>query len=173
MNFGRRRKEDQPNQQASSQKEQQSPGSKKMREEIKRTFELFDKDKNGKITESELTDVMRALGQNPTTQHVRSIIAEVDKDNDGEIDFEEFVSMMSKKWRDLEKEEDEIKKAFKVFDRNGDGMIEMRELKAVLTGLGERMTEEEFQDLMREADLDGNGVITYEEFSSVLANKFI
>ncbi|XP_033730289.1 calmodulin-like, partial [Pecten maximus] len=92
---------------------------------------------------------MRALGQNPTSQHVRSIIAEVDKDNDGEIDFEEFVSMMSKKWRDLEKEEEEIKKAFKVFDRNGDGMIEMRELKAVLTGLGERMTEEEFQDLMR------------------------
>lgn len=59
---------------------------------------------------------------------------------DGTIDFDEFVEMMKNKMRGLDADE-EIKEAFKVFDKNGDGYIEAAELRQVLQGLGEPLSE--------------------------------
>ena len=79
----------------------------------------------------------------------------------GEIDFEEFLQMMSKKIKETDTEE-EIKDAFRVFDKNGDGMISAHELKQVMANLGEKLTDEELDEMMREADTNGDGHIDYE-----------
>ena len=79
----------------------------------------------------------------------------------GEIDFEEFLQMMSKKIKETDTEE-EIKDAFRVFDKNGDGMISAHELKQVMANLGEKLTDEELDEMMREADTNGDGQIDYE-----------
>lgn len=75
--------------------------------------------------------------------------------------------MMSKKMKETDKEE-ELKEAFRVFDRNGDGFISASELRHVMTNLGEKLTDEEVEDMIREADLDGDGLVNYEEFVTVL-----
>lgn len=58
--------------------------------------------------------------------------------------------------------EEELREAFRVFDRNGDGFISASELRHVMTNLGEKLTDEEVEDMIREADLDGDGLVNYD-----------
>ncbi|KAK2459996.1 hypothetical protein APHAL10511_008002 [Amanita phalloides] len=130
--------------------------------EFKEAFSLFDKDGDGSITTKELGIVMRSLGQNPTEAELQDMINEVDADGNGTIDFPEFLTMMARKMRDTDSEE-EIKEAFKVFDKDGNGYISAAELRHVMTNLGEKLTDSEVDEMIREADVDGDGQINYED----------
>ncbi|CAF1313828.1 unnamed protein product [Didymodactylos carnosus] len=72
----------------------------------------------------------------------------------GTIDFPEFLSLMSRRMKDSDDEE-EIREAFRVFDRDGDGFISADELRHVMTNLGEKLTDEEIDEMIREANIDG------------------
>ena len=138
--------------------------------EFKEAFSLFDKDGdgNGTITTKELGTVMRSLGQNPTEAELQDMANEVD--GNGTIDFPEFLTMMARKMKDTDSEE-EIKEAFKVFDKDGNGFISAAELRHVMTNLGEKLTDEEVDEMIREADIDGDGQINYEEFVKMMMSK--
>ena len=74
--------------------------------EFKEAFSLFDKDGDGTITTKELGTVMRSLGQNPTEAELQDMINEVDADGNGTIDFPEFLTMMARKMKDTDSEEE-------------------------------------------------------------------
>ena len=59
-------------------------------------------------------------------------------------------------------------KAFKLFDDDNTGFITLKNLKRVAKELGENLTEEELQEMIDEADIDGDGQINYEEFYSMM-----
>jgi len=134
--------------------------------EFKEAFSLFDKDGDGTITTKELGTVMRSLGQNPTEAELQDMINEVDADGNGTIDFPEFLTMMARKMKDTDSEE-EIREAFRVFDKDGNGFISAAELRHVMTNLGEKLTDEEVDEMIREADIDGDGQVNYEGMLSV------
>lgn len=134
--------------------------------EFKEAFSLFDKDGDGTITNKELGTVMRSLGQNPTEAELQDMVNEVDADGNGTIDFPEFLTMMARKMKDTDSEE-EIKEAFKVFDKDGNGFISAAELRHVMTNLGEKLSDNEVDEMIREADVDGDGQINYDEFVKV------
>ncbi|URE48218.1 receptor kinase 1 [Musa troglodytarum] len=138
--------------------------------EFKEAFSLFDKDGDGCITTKELGTVMRSLGQNPTEAELQDMINEVDADGNGTIDFPEFLNLMARKMKDTDSEE-ELKEAFRVFDKDQDGFISAAELRHVMTNLGEKLTDEEVDEMIREADVDGDGQINYEEFVKVMMAK--
>lgn len=138
--------------------------------EFKEAFMLFDKDEDGMITTAELGVVMRSLGQRPTETELRDMVSAVDSDGNGTIEFNEFLQMMSKKMNETDND-DELKEAFKVFDKNADGYISSSELKHVMTSLGEKLTDEEVNDMIKEADADGDGQVNYDEFVSILTAK--
>ncbi|KDD73483.1 hypothetical protein H632_c2130p0 [Helicosporidium sp. ATCC 50920] len=142
--------------------------------EFKEAFALFDKDGdvrlNGTITTKELGTVMRSLGQNPTEAELQEMIREVDADNNGTIDFPEFLNLMAIKMKDTDSEE-ELREAFRVFDKDGNGFISAAELRHVMTNLGEKLTEEEVDEMIREADSDGDGQVNYEEFVQMMLSK--
>ena len=79
----------------------------------------------------------------------------------GNIDFSEFLEMMAKKGKTRDMEE-EIKEAFRVFDKDGNGFISKDELKHVMQSLGENLTSEEVEEMIREADIDGDGQVNYD-----------
>lgn len=70
----------------------------------------------------------------------------------------EFLTMMARKMKDTDSEE-EIREAFKVFDRDNNGFISAAELRHVMTSIGEKLTNEEVDEMIREADQDGDGRI--------------
>merc|ERR1712046_200600 len=135
--------------------------------EFKEAFALFDKDGDLTISSDELKTVMKSLGQNPTDADVAKMIADVDENNDGTIDFEEFTMLMKMQMTHQDNTEN-LTKAFKVFDADGSGSITREELHKVMTTLGEPLTEEEVDIMMRDADKDGGGTISYSEFVSGL-----
>merc|ERR1740117_1218797 len=129
---------------------QQGPADQLSEEQIaefKEAFSLFDKDGDGTITCKELGTVMRSLGQNPTEAELGDMINEVDADGNGQIDFPEFLTMMAKKMKATDSEE-EIKEAFKVFDKDGNGFISAAELRHIMTNLGEKLTDEEVDEMI-------------------------
>ena len=138
--------------------------------EFKEAFEIFDKDKDGYITTKELGDIMKNLGQTPSEAELQDMINEVDIDGNGTIDFKEFLGLMARKMRDNDSEE-ELIEAFKVFDRDGNGLISNVELQHVMTSLGENVTLDEVDEMIKEADLDGDGYINYEEFVKMIMNN--
>lgn len=109
---------------------------------------------------------MRSLGQNPSEAELQDMINEVDADNNGTIDFPEFLTMMARKMKDTDSEE-EIREAFKVFDRDNNGFISAAELRHVMTSIGEKLTDDEVDEMIREADQDGDGRIDCKSAASV------
>ncbi|KAG8971193.1 hypothetical protein FRB90_010570 [Tulasnella sp. 427] len=98
------------------------------------------------------------------------MVNEADTDGNGSIDLPEFIAMMEKRLKDTT-EEEEILEVFKVFDKDGDGMINAAELRHVMWNLGEKMTEDEVKDLIAEADTNGDGQLDFNEFMKLLTTK--
>ena len=139
--------------------------TKEQIDEFKDGFSLFDKDNDGSITAKELGMVMRSVGENPTDEELQEMINEVDANGNGTIEFPEFLTMMKAKDTDREKE---IQEAFRFFDKDGNGFISAAELGQVVASLGEKITEEEVDKMIQEADTDGDGQVNYEEFVRIM-----
>lgn len=139
-------------------------------EEFKEAFALFDKDGDGTITADELGVVMRSLGRNPTREELEAMIAEVDDDGSGEIEFPEFLRLMASKLQDTDSIE-EMREAFLVFDRDKSGSVTASELKHVMNNLGEQVTDEEVEEMIQEADADGDGELSFDDFLQFIQKK--
>ncbi|CAF0810181.1 unnamed protein product [Brachionus calyciflorus] len=135
------------------------------------TFQIFDKDCDGFITLIEIRTVMNSLGFFPGDDLIRKSIQDIDNDNSGTVDFEEFICMMSKFRKTAKELDDELKEIFKIFDKNKDGFIDYAELKDVLVRLGENITDDEVMDMIKEADVDGDKKVSYNEFRSILCDN--
>merc|ERR1711976_1041404 len=133
-------------------------------EAIKEVFTLFDQDGNETITIHELGTVMRALGQHPTQAELRAIIAEIDADGNGIIEFDELVDLMSRRPWGERGSADELKEAFSIFDRDGSGQIDAAEFRHVMTTMGEALTDQQMDEMMAQFDSDGDGKVAFEEY---------
>ena len=141
--------------------------TEEQKQEIREAFDLFDTDGSGTIDAKELKVAMRALGFEPKKEEIKKMISDIDKDGSGTIDFSEFLEMMTAKMSERDSRE-EILKAFRLFDDDETGKISFRNLKRVAKELGENMTDEELQEMIDEADRDGDGEISEDEFLRIM-----
>ncbi|BFZ19131.1 hypothetical protein BsWGS_22170 [Bradybaena similaris] len=143
--------------------------------ELREAFRLFDKDGDGSISTEELGTVMRNLGQFPSVDELNQMLQEIDIDGDGTFSFEEFVQVMANvgglSETSQESEEEELRQAFRVFDKSGCGYITPSDLRAVLQCMGQELTEEEIDEMIAEVDIDGDGRIDFEEFITCMRSE--
>src|SRR4028119_805036 len=129
-------------------------------------FQVFDGDGTGAISSEELGQVMRSLGQSPNETELREMIEEVDVDLSGSIDFEEFKMLMVSEQGDRPSR---LKMSFSVFDEDGSGQISKNEMQDVMSPFG--LTEPELDEIIKEADHDGNALIDFEEFCTLVPDE--
>ncbi|KAL3782076.1 hypothetical protein ACHAW5_000697 [Stephanodiscus triporus] len=170
-------------------------GERDSTEEMIKAFRLFDDDETGKISFRNLKRVaMReslssrrrssaeymtciscyglrlmpgALGFEPDKEEIRKLISQVDRDGSGTVNFSEFLTMMTTKMGERDSTEEMIK-AFRLFDDDETGKISFRNLKRVAMELGENITDKELQEMIDEADRDGDGEVSQEEFIRIM-----
>ena len=92
-------------------------------QEYKEIFDIFDETGDGTISNDEIGKVMQGLGENPTPERIDELIGEIDYNNDGEVDFNEFVVLMVKTLNEADKAQEELVEVFMRFDKDGDGEI--------------------------------------------------
>ena len=135
--------------------------------ELKEYFDMFDRDKDGSINEKELGNILRSLGHDPTDQDLTEMLNEVDNNSDKKIEFDEFCKIMNNKLKQNDAEQ-ELIEAFKIFDREGKGLISENEFKHIMLSLGEKISEEELEEMMKKADPDKKGFVNYKQFAKVI-----
>lgn len=138
--------------------------------EFRKEFNLFDKDRDGTITATELGIAMRSYGIHPSEVELKELIDGVDTDGSGSVEFDEFVYLMAQTLKETDHEE-LLRRAFRVFDKDHLGFISAKEIHRVMICLGEKFTDQEVENMIQQADTDGDGQINYEEFLKLMMSK--
>ncbi|XP_064622719.1 uncharacterized protein LOC135484940 [Lineus longissimus] len=157
-------------------KKDTDPSQQLTEEEIEKkvdnAFSACDVNGNGRISTGELKDAFHSVGYDPTRAEVRAMIQAFDLDRSGTLDRNEFKKMMEGRWTRYSDPEEYLR-AFKVFDKNGDGVLSAKELRKALTSVGEVMLQEEVDQMFAVADVDKDGKINYKEFARMMSRKDI
>ncbi|XP_006758453.1 PREDICTED: calmodulin-like protein 4 isoform X1 [Myotis davidii] len=138
------------------------------RDEYKECFSLYDKQQRGKIKATDLMVVMRCLGASPTPGEVQRHLQTHKIDRNGELDFSTFLTIMHMQIKQ-EDPKKEILLAMLMADKEKKGYIMASELRSKLMRLGEKLTHKEVDDLFREANIEPNGKVKYDEFIQKIA----
>ncbi|XP_010250152.1 PREDICTED: probable calcium-binding protein CML25 [Nelumbo nucifera] len=137
-------------------------------QELEHVFRKFDVNGDGKISWSELGSIMGSLGHLATEEELQKMINEVDLDDDGFIDFNEFIELNTKGVDSVKVMED-LRNAFLVFDKDRNGSISPEELQTVLKSLGDdKLSIVECKEMIRGVDCDDDGLINFEEFKIMM-----
>ncbi|KAL4601813.1 hypothetical protein ACB092_10G009300 [Castanea dentata] len=135
--------------------------------ELREIFRSFDRNNDGSLTQLELGSLLRSLGLKPSPEQLETLIQKTDKNSNGLIEFSEFITLVAPDLLPAKSPytEDQLRQLFKLFDRDGNGFITAAELAHSMAKLGHALTAEELTGMIKEADLDGDGTINFEEFS--------
>ena len=98
---------------------------------------------------------------------VIKMVHELEPSNEGSVDFLLFSQLMAERYAERDPEE-EIMKAFQLFDNDGSGKISLKNMRQVARELGEDLSEEELQAMIEEFDRDQDGEISQEEFLTIM-----
>ena len=146
--------------------------SKEELAEFREIFDLVDKDKGGSISRDELGELMDTLGIRASKEEIDLMINEIDEDNNGEIDFEEFVAVMSRKVN-ANYTSAEVKSAFKAFEMDGSsGYVTIDSLRKALMSYGtEKLSLQQANDLLSQLEQDSKGRVNYIDYVNMMMGK--
>jgi Ca2+-binding EF-hand superfamily protein len=113
---------------------------------------------------------MTSLGFESKNGAIFQMIADLDADGNGNIDFGEWLGLMTKRVNDKDSRAN-INKIFALFDDERTGFISIKNLRRVAQELGENISEEELQELINRADIDHDGLVSEEEFYVIVTRK--
>ncbi|KAL4312493.1 hypothetical protein GQ457_01G045910 [Hibiscus cannabinus] len=137
--------------------------------ELRRMFQMFDKNGDGKITNKELSESLENLGIFIPSTELIQMVEKIDVNGDGYVDIDEFGALYQTIMHERDEEED-MMEAFNVFDQNRDGFITVEELRSVLSSLGLKQgrTLEDCKRMIQKVDVDGDGMVNYKEFKQMM-----
>ena len=131
--------------------------------EYKEAFDLFDRDKTGLIGTEDVYSLLKNFGDTTPKKEISENLSQFDNDGDGKLSFDEFVTFLQNSYVTLDEIEAVIR-AFKTFDRNNDGFIDLMEFKFILTKLGHKLSDDVVKLIFKESKLPNEGKMDYYEF---------
>jgi len=140
------------------------------KQEIREAFEMFATDGSSYLDLSQFKVAMRALGFIPEKGEAQRLMKKNGDEKNNSIDFTQFQELMAQKIF-ARKPDVEIEQAWKLFDKDEDGMVSFDDLKSISAELGENLTEQELYDMIKEADRHQIGKISKEDFVRVLSRS--
>ncbi|UJR28157.1 hypothetical protein I4U23_009411 [Adineta vaga] len=138
---------------------------------IRDAFAVFDKEMTGSITTDQFSKVLESFGYNIPEVELATFVSQLDIDKSGTIEFEEYLSFMLTFIKKNITTEENLKDAFNLFDQDGDGFIIVNDLREIMTSLGEKITDEDLDEMIREADIDKDFKVNFQEFQRIMSFK--
>lgn len=137
---------------------------------LKNAFDAFDQEKKGCIDTTMVGTILSMLGHQLDDKMLKEIIDEVDADGSGELEFEEFVTLAARFLveEDAEAMQQELKEAFRLYDKEGNGYITTDVLREILRELDETVSKDDLDQMIEEIDSDGSGTVDFDEFMEVM-----
>ncbi|MCD7457870.1 putative calcium-binding protein cml16 [Datura stramonium] len=139
---------------------------------LKEIFMRFDLDGDGSLTQLELAALLRSLGIKPGGDQLHVLLGRIDHNGNGSIEFDELVdAILPDMNEEILMNQDQLMDLFRSFDRDGNGFITAAELAGQMSKMGHPLTYRELSNLMQEADTNGDGVISFNEFANILGKS--
>jgi len=145
-------------------------------QEIQDSFDLFtsgkevdDGDSTPKIDVEELVVVMRALGHEPDKGYLKKLVTESDPENTGKLDFDGYLNIILNKLAEQPGQGD-LEKAFRLFDLGEKQHVDFGDLKRIAGQIGEKIDDDELEEMIREADSSGEGVVGHDDFFKIVTS---
>ena len=132
-------------------------------QEFKEAFNMIDQNSDGFVDKEDLHDMLASLGKDPTDEYLEEMV----KMSPGPINFTMFLTLFGEKLNGTDPE-DVINNAFACFDEDGNGKVHEELLKEALTTMGDRFTEDQVDDVLRDAPIDKDGYLDFTKFTHIL-----
>jgi len=140
-------------------------------ETLRKAFESFDTEKKGYITIDTVSAILKLMGIKISEKNLAEVVAETDEDGSGQLEFEEFVELSAKFL--IEEDEEalkaELREAFRIYDKTGEGFITTDILKEILSEIDNKLTSEDLDSIIEEVDEDGSGTLDFDEFMEMMS----
>jgi len=137
---------------------------------LRKIFDSFDTSGKGSISTATIGSIFTIMGLKVSDEALQKIIADVDDDGSGELEFKEFCTLAAQFLieEDMEQMEKELTEAFRIFDKEGNGYFTTQVLRELLHELDDTLTDEELDGIIEEVDADGSGTIDFDEFMAMM-----
>ncbi|XP_015792357.1 troponin C [Tetranychus urticae] len=137
---------------------------------LRKAFDMFDREKKGYIACNMVSTILRTLGQTFEESDLQQLIEEIDADGSGQLEFDEFLTLCARFLieEDAEAMQEELREAFRLYDKEGNGYIKTSDLREILRALDDKLTEDELDEMIAEIDTDGSGTVDFDEFMEMM-----
>uniref|UniRef100_A0A915A4Y5 EF-hand domain-containing protein n=1 Tax=Parascaris univalens TaxID=6257 RepID=A0A915A4Y5_PARUN len=135
-------------------------------DDLRGIFKEFDLNGDGYIQKDELKSVMIKMGQCPTDDELNAMFSAADKDHDGNIDFNEFLTIAHANPLSLS-----LKAVFEELDVDGDGCITRSELRTAFQRMGHTLSDTDIKAIYKHVDANNDGKINFQEFCQMMTRK--
>ncbi|XP_020298303.1 troponin C-like [Pseudomyrmex gracilis] len=145
--------------------------SKDQLSHLQMAFDAFDHDKKGCISTDMVGTILGMLGHEVSESELAEIIWEIDTEGTGKLKFEEFCKLASRfleEETDIEAIQQELREAFRLYDKEGNGYITTDVFRDILHELDDALSPEELDMIIEEVDTDGSGTLDFDEFMEVM-----
>ncbi|XP_044739044.1 troponin C isoform X1 [Chrysoperla carnea] len=137
---------------------------------MRKAFQMFDTTKSGFIETLKISTILNTMGQLFDDAELTALIEENDPESSGKVNFDAFCNIAAHflEEEDAEAMQQELKEAFRLYDREGNGYITTGTLKEILAALDDKLSNTELDGIIAEIDTDGSGTVDFDEFMEMM-----